>query len=267
MLKENKMSSLFIGTSGYYFEDWVGSVYPPNTKKTEMFEEYISLGFNALELNFTYYKLADAKQLRNFSLKGDKDFSFIIKAYKGITHENKGSEIIKIVSNNYNEGNEKNNFKGMLLQFPESFHQTSQNVEYLLKIKEIMKNINLFVEFRRFDWINEDIFDLLRKNNISYVSTDLPTIGNLPEKHIDSTTETSYMRLHGRNKNWYTAKDRYDYLYSNIEITEFQKDTLNLMTKSNRAFIFFNNCHGGFAVKNAMMLKENLIRENFIEEH
>lgn len=263
--KESSFKTLCIGTSGYYFDDWIGTAYPPKTKKSSMFDEYLKLGFDSLELNFTYYRLAGREQLRNFSLKADKDFSFIIKAYKGITHEKAERETVKTVSENYLEGNVNGNFRGILLQFPESFHKTNENIEYLIMLREEMKEINLFVEFRRSDWMSKETSDLLSRDKMNFVSADLPKIENLPEMNLNAASESSYLRLHGRNKEWYTAEDRYDYLYSDAEITQFQKDVLFLMNKTNTTFVFFNNCHGGFAVKNALLLKDKLIKEMKIE--
>lgn len=247
---------IFIGTSGYYFDDWVGTAYPALTKKSGMFEEYMKLGFNSLELNFTYYKLADALQLSGFSKKAQPDFAYIIKAYGKVTHEKAGRDLIREVKENYLKGNSNNNFKGMLLQFPESFRRTKENSEYLQMLGEEMKDVPLFAEFRRSDWINDETFAFLAKNNLLYVAADLPQAGNLPPKRIESTGESSYLRLHGRNKNWYTAEDRYDYLYSEGEVREFRSDIVKLMQKTKNVFVFFNNCHGGFAVRNALMLQK-----------
>ncbi|MGE3063500.1 MAG: DUF72 domain-containing protein [bacterium] len=252
--------NIYVGTSGYYFDDWIGAAYPPNTKKSGMLEEYLKLGFDALELNFTFYKIADAKQLAGFSSKAQDDFAFIIKAYKKATHEKADKSLLDTLTDNYHAGNTNGNFRGILLQFPESFRKTKENTDYLLFIRERMKDLNLFVEFRRNDWMNNETFKFLRENNLLYAAADLPQIGNLPKKTIETTGDSSYLRLHGRNKEWYSAADRYDYLYSMVEIDEFNCDVIKLMNKTVNSFVFFNNCHGGFAVKNALMLKEAVLK-------
>ncbi|MDD3803398.1 MAG: DUF72 domain-containing protein [bacterium] len=248
--------NLFIGTSGYYFEDWIGTAYPKATKKSDMLSEYLKLGFNALELNFTYYRLADERQLSGFSKKAPPDFAYLIKAYNKVTHEKAGKDLIRDVAKNYLGGNSNFNFKGMLLQFPESFHKTKENLEYLHMLSDEMKEVRLFAEFRRSDWINEETFAFLKKINLLYVATDLPQIGSLPQRKIETSVEEGYLRLHGKNTNWYTAEDRYDYLYSEGEIREFHADVVKLMQKTKSVFVFFNNCHGGFAVRNALMLQK-----------
>jgi len=60
-----------IGTSGFQFEDWKGSVYPQDITEPAMLSYYEKhLGFDTVEINFTYYRLPSPKQWRN----GKKDF-------------------------------------------------------------------------------------------------------------------------------------------------------------------------------------------------
>ena len=36
------MSKIIIGTSGYYYKDWIGTVYPAGTKEQDFFKIYCS---------------------------------------------------------------------------------------------------------------------------------------------------------------------------------------------------------------------------------
>jgi uncharacterized protein YecE (DUF72 family) len=86
------MGDILIGTSGFSFDDWVGEVYPAHIKKHEMLPYYEkTLGFRALEVNYTYYSMPSKKTMESFSMKTSRDFSFVVKAYKGLTHERTGS--------------------------------------------------------------------------------------------------------------------------------------------------------------------------------
>jgi len=47
-----------IGTSGFSFPDWIGTIYPANIKKGEMLPYYEqNLGFKITEINSTYYTI------------------------------------------------------------------------------------------------------------------------------------------------------------------------------------------------------------------
>ncbi len=82
------MGDILIGTSGFSFDDWVGVVYPADIKKHEMLPYYEkSLGFKALEVNYTYYSMPSMKTMESFARRTSRDFSFIVKAHKSMTHE------------------------------------------------------------------------------------------------------------------------------------------------------------------------------------
>ncbi len=54
------MTEVRVGTSGFSFDDWVGTVYPRSLPKTRMLEYYEqALGFDTVELNFTYYSMPE----------------------------------------------------------------------------------------------------------------------------------------------------------------------------------------------------------------
>ena len=127
------------------------------------------------------------------------------------------------------------------------------------------------VEFRHGSWLtpeNQDtIFHFLRKNRITYVIADEPQYGNLATVPFVPrlTTDTAYFRFHGRNKENWLKKGietslRYAYLYSDEELKEFVPPIKSIGKRAKVVYALFNNCHGGFAMKNAIRLKE-LVRE------
>ena len=70
------------------------------------------------------------------------------------------------------------------------------------------------------------------------------------------TSDIGYLRFHGRNTNWFNSslEERYNYLYSKDELKEFLPEIKKIDMNAKKTFIFFNNCHAGFAVKNALDL-------------
>ena len=74
------------------------------------------------------------------------------------------------------------------------------------------------------------------------------------------TSDIGYLRFHGRNTNWFNAptSERYNYLYSNEELKGFIPEIEKMEKNSERAYIYFNNCHAGKAVRNAQTLKDKL---------
>jgi len=63
-----------IGTSGFSFPDWKGTVYPKKIKQSEMLAYYEQeLGFNVCELNYTFYRLPDPYTMERMSRRVEKD--------------------------------------------------------------------------------------------------------------------------------------------------------------------------------------------------
>jgi uncharacterized protein YecE (DUF72 family) len=254
-----------IGTSGYSFKDWAGIIYPKNVKPADYLSYYEKeLGFNAVEINYTYYKPPTAKTLEGMSSRTSDAFEFIIKAYKDMTHDLKRSkenvEPAKKVFQDFVEAlkplKERKRLGGILAQFPFSFHASRGNAEYLLRFKELTGEIPLFIEFRNSEWMREETFSFLRKKVLGYCAVDEPPLKGLVPFREEATTDTGYVRLHGRNTKWFEsdAAERYNYDYSGEELTDISKKIKSISKKTKKTYIFFNNCHQGFAAKNARKL-------------
>lgn len=108
------------------------------------------------------------------------------------------------------------------------------------------------------------IFNHLKDNELGYVCVDEPQIGQMVPPIATATTDTGYIRLHGRNeRTWWNrdAGDRYDYLYTEAELEEWVEKIRKLIEKTKDIYVFFNNCHAGQAPKNAKQLRMMLGRE------
>ena len=93
---------------------------------------------------------------------------------------------------------------------------------------------------------------------------DEPPLPQLIPFYPVATSPIGYCRLHGRNLSWFNVPSsvRYDYLYSADELRSFLAPLQRIAALSESVYIFFNNCHAGSAVKNALMLVAMLAREN-----
>jgi uncharacterized protein YecE (DUF72 family) len=262
MIKRNRLNiDLKIGTSGYSYDDWRGAFYPPEIPKSKMLEFY-SLYFQTVELNATYYTIPSSQTFRSLAQKTPQNFEFIIKANQETTHRrkenkqalNKLLEAIKPLI-------EVNKFQGFLAQFPYSFKNTETNRGYLVETKNLLQDNALFVEFRNYTWLNPQIPEFLEENGIGYVNVDEPKLkGLLPIQDL-VTNNIGYIRLHGRNdKSWWDGigSERYDYEYNEEELKEWLIHISNILKKSYKTYIFFNNHPGAKAVKNAQQIMELL---------
>ncbi len=262
-----------IGTSGFSFLDWKGPVYPVGLRERDMLSFYEKeLGFNALEVNFTYYALPSQKSFLAMSKKTTKDFEFVVKSFKGMTHEirDKGTgeildnqEVFKKFKYSLIPLLEEGKLACVLAQFPYGFFPNKSNLDYLKRFREEMLDIPLVFEFRNQIWLKDQTFQFLERNGIGFCVVDEPKLPKLMPYLPRATSEIGYFRFHGRNPNWFNAPTsiRYDYLYSEKELKEFIPDIKDISKRTAKTLVFFNNCHAGSAAKNAAQMARMLINE------
>jgi uncharacterized protein YecE (DUF72 family) len=263
-----------IGTSGFSFSDWKGTVYPTGIREKEMLSYYEKeLGFNALEVNFTYYTLPSQKSFAAMSQKTSRGFEFVVKAFKGMTHEIRDKETKTMIDNR--ETFEKFKYSlvpliqdgklaCVLAQFPYGFFPNRESLDYLQRFKEEMEDIPLVFEFRNQTWLKEKTFQFLERDKIGFCVVDEPKLPQLLPYLPKATSEIGYFRFHGRNPNWFNTpiSVRYNYLYSEGELKEFIPDVRDMSQKTAKTFVFFNNCYSGYAAKNAAQMAKLLQMRN-----
>jgi uncharacterized protein YecE (DUF72 family) len=261
---------LYIGTSGFSYKDWIGTFYPENTEPKEMIKLYAQK-FKVTEINSTYYRIPHPASFYYLQQKVPAEFKFVVKANQGMTHSREENPtIFKDFKESIKPLSEAGKFACVLAQFPYSFYNTPSNWDYILRFKERMEDIALVVEFRNSYWINNEIFRILKNNNIGFCCVDQPQIKGLIPPLAEATSNLGYIRFHGRNKaNWWEhekAYQRYDYLYTEEELKEWIPKIKKIAAKTTDQYIFMNNHYKGKAVKNALMLIKLLREEIKAEE-
>lgn len=244
-MENMKKENLYIGCSGFYNNDWKGSLYPEDAKSKDFLTLY-SQEFNCVEINSTFYRKPTVKTLIKWTDETPDNFRFFIKIPKTISHEKRmkdcKEEIIAFCEHIASHLKEK--LSGFLYQFPPSFKNTPENLELILANIDF-SYVNV-IEFRHDSWWDEDVFNILKENNIVVSGVSFP--GNLPEDVIINHPAILYYRLHGK-----------PVLYKSEYSEEFLEDlSQKINTAQHQTFIFFNNTWGTSAVKNGLYLKSIL---------
>ncbi|MFB0546398.1 MAG: DUF72 domain-containing protein, partial [Anaerolineae bacterium] len=246
---------ILIGTSGFSYKDWVGPYYPAGLPQREWLRFY-AREFPTCELNFTYYRLPAPRTLERMADKVPPGFLFTLKAYQGITHEREDNEgaFIQFVES-LKPLIEAGKFGGVLAQFPFSFHATGENRDYLRLCRERLGDLPVAVEFRNARWLTAETFALLRENKLGFCCVDEPRLKGLIPPVAEVTADVAYVRLHGRNAaKWWQhehAWERYDYTYSDEELSEWVPKIRELAERTKTTFVFANNHWRGQAVDTA----------------
>lgn len=242
-----------VGTSGYSFDDWRLNFYPAAIAKGKMLDFYQN-HFNTVEINSTYYRIPHPVVMHNIVQKTKPQFEFTVKANQNLTHERREIEapardFVEAIKPMVDRGQ----MKGVLAQFPWSFKFSGAHLAYLSRCRELIQPYPLFVEFRHDSWLRRETYAAMRRDQIGFVSVDGPRLAGLPPPELIATTDTAYIRLHGRNADhwWGGGPLRYDYLYNDDELRQWKEKIERLKGEITKTYIFFNNCHLGQAVKNA----------------
>jgi len=251
--------TVHIGTSGFSYDDWVGPFYPADLSKRQWLS-YYAQEFSTCELNFSYYRIPDARTLEQIAAKVPEGFLFSVKAYRGITHARKDPEPhMAELSGALHPLIEQGKFACVLAQFPHSFHAIRANRDYLERVRAGLAEIPVVVEFRSREWINEETFEQLRALDLGFCAVDQPRFRSLVPPVAAATGPVAYVRFHGRNRaKWWQHDEpweRYDYTYSETELMEWAPKIRELDAEAPLTLVYMNNHWRAQAVEAARQLK------------
>jgi len=80
------VAEVFVGTSGWSYKEWVGTLYPPKTPASRMLQEY-AVRLSTVEAHNTYRRRPPASLVEGWIAQVPPTFRFAPKAHVGITHQ------------------------------------------------------------------------------------------------------------------------------------------------------------------------------------
>jgi len=248
-----------IGCSGWSYEEWSGPFYPKSIKP-DQYLLYYSKIFYTNEINTSFYQIPSKYMVERWAKKTPKEFVFSAKLPKSVTHENlldldacQGDLDLFLTS--MEPLVRAGKLWAYLVQLPPSFKKE----EHFSYLKEFIdswpedrkeKGYELVVEFRHESWMQEEVFDYLRQQSLTYCSVIEPT---LPPRMDITNPHFFYLRFHG-----YGQKIWFDYFFKEEEIKNWGLQLKDVLKKVDRAGIYFNNHFSGYAAKDALMLMRQL---------
>lgn len=248
-----------IGTSGWGYDEWVGPFYPKSLN-TEDFLVYYSNIFYTNEINTTFYNIPSRRVVDNWINKTPENFLFSVKIPKIITHKNKldlskCSDELNYFLKVTKPLIESKKLISYLIQLPPSFKKDG-HFGYL---KDFVKNwpgerekegYYLVIEFRHDSWLEDEVFSYLKNNSLTYCAVIEPL---LPPRMDVTNPKFSYIRFHG-----YGKKIWFNYFFKEEEIKKWAIPIRDVIKKSEKVGIYFNNHFSGYAAKNSLMMMGEL---------
>ena len=237
----------YIGTSGLSYEHWKGVFYPEDLKLKDFLSFYTRY-FDTVEMNNTFYHTPRDTSIEKWMSETSQNFVFSIKASRFITHIKR----LKDVEDSLELFLQKAELFGdklgaILFQLPPSLRaDVSLLRDFLLLLP---KEKHFTIEFRHKSWLSDEVFTLLSDYNIAFCISDTP---RYPYAEV-VTADFSYIRLHGHEVLYASS-------YSDEQLNHYAKFIKKWNKKGIEFFVYFDNDFYGYAVKNALKLKEILRR-------
>lgn len=137
----------------------------------------------------------------------------------------------------------------LLFQLPPAMDRDDKRLEnFLIETSAHNQDIRGVIEFRHKSWMDDRVFDLIRKYDMAFCIFDMPGFSS----PLITTAKYSYIRFHGHD-------DKYSSLYPDSELYEWASKIKDLSPVVDTIYIYFNNDAGGFAIQNAITLRKYLL--------
>ncbi|MDD1751923.1 MAG: DUF72 domain-containing protein [Methanotrichaceae archaeon] len=282
--------TIFVGCSGWSYDDWVGRFYPIElAKRKDEWLSYYAQFFSTVEINSTFYRPPGERQVQSWIKKAKdfKDFEYSVKVPQLVTHK-------ALVDGNLERAvfwatsfektcvkplAEADLLGSVLLQLSPYFKNEGSALATLKGVLDAISHekYDYAVELRHRSWLAEnekeiesDIQEVLRERNVANVMIDGPGLHVVTEQLADH----AYVRFHGRNYDiWYKGEkeddhrlDRYDYLYKKELFEPWVPRIKKAESEASKVMVYFNNHARSKSVRNAFLLMDMLSIEHKAKE-
>lgn len=296
------MGRVHLGTCSWAERTMIEAWYPPRVSTPADRLRYYAAHFDTVEADAPFYAIPDRRVVENWAKRTPEGFTFHVKAFGMMTQHAVDERALHPELREYPHEVERGRVKrpsqemvdlafdlfcesidplvdagklgGVLMQFPPFFTALDDalfedNLAYIEYARSRLGKRHMLVEFRHPSWVAEDrVHETLRflaDRDITYVSVDapqFPTHTTMPPL-VAATSRTGYIRLHGRNRETYFARnvsaaDRFDYLYTAEELEEWAPRVRELAAQTDDTYVMFNNCKYDYAPRNAREMAEIL---------
>ena len=285
--------ALRIGTSGWSYPTgkgtWNGLFYPATRSKrdgTRDFDElrFYAEHFDTVEVNSTFYGQPRPEVTRTWVERTRPGFDFSVKLYQKFTHPSMfkdaalkrtpGAEgafldlLAQVTESDVDEFRsgidplaQSGRLGALLAQFPPSFKDSPASRDYLAHLLRTFGGYPIAVELRHKSWSDAigDTLSMLNAFGAALVQIDEPKFRfSIRQNYLPNVSSFYYMRLHGRNAAaWWRhekSEDRYNYLYSATELSEFSEIATAATELVRKSYLYTNNHFSSKSVVNAVML-------------
>ncbi|MDP9456014.1 MAG: DUF72 domain-containing protein [Actinomycetota bacterium] len=186
---------LYLGTSGWSYADWEGTVYEPGTPPAARLNAYVKR-FATVEIDSTFYGTPKRSTVARWRELAPRGFLFAAKFPREITHEKNlvdcKAETTAFVRTVEGLGDK---LGPLLLQLPPDF--SSECTEVLNRfLGELPDGPRYAVEVRHRSWLDSGLEEMLQDRGVALTLVDYPGMPRLDE----ATAPFAYIRWLGNRR-------------------------------------------------------------------
>jgi uncharacterized protein YecE (DUF72 family) len=201
---------LYLGTSGWSYADWEGTLYPEGLPPGSRLSEYAK-HYATVEIDSTFYGTPRNTTVEKWREVVPEGFLFAAKFSKEVTHDRNLVGVEAETDAFLRTMAELVDRLGpLLLQLPPSF-----TVEGMGVLEDFLKGLpegfRYAVEVRHRSWLGSDLPEMLRERGVALTLIDYPRMPRMDE----ATADFSYIRWLGNRREFpsghtHPKKDRDD---------------------------------------------------------
>jgi uncharacterized protein YecE (DUF72 family) len=184
---------VWLGTSGWSYTDWLGTLYPPGTPPARFLGAYATQ-FPSVEIDSSFYATPRVDVIKGWRERTPDPFVFAAKVPRSITHD---QELVGVVDQVLAFADAMRFLEAkcgpLLFQFAPSFDRITHWEDMETLLPQLPTDLRWAVEVRHRSWFTHTFYDLLRAHNVALVHADAP---RLP-RNTPTTANFAYIRWLG----------------------------------------------------------------------
>lgn len=241
---------MFVGTSGWQYDDWRGRFYPEDVPKRRWLEHYAGR-FDVCESNNAFYRLPKKETFADWARRTPQGFRFTVKASRFLTHIKRLREpaepVARFLKHAAGLGDK---LAAVLLQLPPTLKADLPALEETLD--GFGSRVPVAVEFRHDSWFTDDVLGVLEDRGAALCLADgeigsddvTPRRKSQPVTPLVRTAGWGYVRFHH-------GAATPDPCYGRGALASWAQRIADLYAQGEDVFAFFNNDTRGCAPANS----------------
>lgn len=254
---------IYVGTSGYNYEDWKGTFASLDTENYDLLSHYVNSKFNFLEITYTLYRQPLPEKISGILDRTGENLKLSIRLNKNLMRREIAQEEIDSFKRGIEPAMDAGKLVALFADFHYRFTASRENFDMILNIKEAFKDYPLFFELVNSTWHKARFYDEFKAADVPLCVVDGPAFKGFAPFYPYATKHGAYFRLYGRDKNYLNFESKsLDYSYSHKELSHFLQTGIDLSPLSDNIFVSFCNVEKGNAPKNAKAFINLINRKN-----